>query len=83
MIRGQGTLNNSSPLIIVDGVIGAMSDVNPNDVASVSVLKDAASSSIYGSRAANGVVLITTKQGSKDKLRVSYNGYIGSSDSDF
>lgn len=78
MIRGQGTLNNSSPLIIVDGVIGAMSDVNPNDVASVSVLKDAASSSIYGSRAANGVVLITTKQGSKDKLRVSYNGYIGS-----
>ena len=46
MIRGQGTLNNSSPLIIVDGVIGAMSDVNPNDVASVSVLKDAASSSM-------------------------------------
>lgn len=76
-IRGQGTLNNSSPLVIVDGIVGSLSDVSPNDVASISVLKDAASSSIYGSRAANGVILVTTKQGSKDKTRITYNGYYG------
>ncbi len=63
-IRGIGTLNNSDPLIIVDGVpTGSLTDINPEDVASVSVLKDAASASIYGVRAANGVILITTKRG--------------------
>lgn len=77
-IRGQGTLNNSSPLVVVDGIVGSLSDVAPSDVASISVLKDAASSSIYGSRAANGVILVTTKQGSKDKIRVTYNTYLGS-----
>jgi len=77
LIRGQGTLNNSSPLVIVDGVSGNMNDVNPNDVESISVLKDASSAAIYGSRAANGVILITTKRGNKGKVKVSYNGYYG------
>lgn len=76
-IRGWGTLNNSSPLVVVDGIVGNLSDVNPHDVASMSVLKDAASSAIYGSRAANGVILITTKAGSQGTSRVSYNGRYG------
>ena len=77
-IRGLGTLSNgqsSSPLIVVDGVpVDDLSMVNSSDIASISVLKDAASSSIYGTRAAFGVILITTKQGKKgDKVTVSYN----------
>jgi TonB-linked SusC/RagA family outer membrane protein len=76
-IRGVGTWTNSSPLVIIDGFPGNLSDVNANDIKSVSVLKDAASSSIYGNRAANGVILITTKKGSSGKMTVSYNGYIG------
>jgi TonB-linked SusC/RagA family outer membrane protein len=76
-IRGIGTLNNSDPMVVVDGVISSMSDVNPNDIASISVLKDAASAAIYGSRAANGVILITTKKGSKGHLQMHYNFYIG------
>ena len=76
-IRGLGTLNNSAPLIVIDGVVGSMSDVNPNDVASMSVLKDAASSAIYGSRAANGVILITTKSGKEGQSKVTYNGKAG------
>ena len=76
-IRGLGTLNNSSPLVVVDGVIGSMNDVNPNDVASMSVLKDAASSAIYGSRAANGVILITTKSGKEGRSKITYNGRAG------
>lgn len=75
MVRGQGTLNDSSPLIIIDGVEAPINSVNPQDVASVSVLKDASSSAIYGSRAANGVILITTKQGKKGSLKLDYNGY--------
>lgn len=75
LIRGQGTLNNSSPLIIIDGVEGDISRLSPHDVASISVLKDAASSAIYGSRAANGVILITTKQGKEGKVTVTYDGY--------
>lgn len=79
LIRGKGTMNDASPLVIIDGVPGALNDINPNDVASVSVLKDAASSAIYGSRAANGVILVETKQGaSNEKFAVSYNGYVGS-----
>ncbi len=77
MVRGRGTMNDSSPLVIIDGVPGALNDVNPNDVESVSVLKDAASSAIYGSRAANGVILVTTKRGSEEKVNVTYNGYVG------
>ena len=75
MLRGQGTLNNSAPLVIVDGVETSMDNVAAHDVASISVLKDAASASIYGSRAANGVILITTKQGQVGKVQVNYNGY--------
>lgn len=75
-VRGQGTLNNSDPLVIVDGVPGGMNDVNPQDVESISILKDAASSAIYGSRAANGVILITTKKGKTGEAKITYNGYV-------
>lgn len=73
-VRGVGTLNNSDPLVIIDGMEGSLDAVNPQDIESVSILKDAASASIYGSRAANGVILVTTKKGDKQKLNVSYNG---------
>jgi TonB-linked SusC/RagA family outer membrane protein len=76
-IRGVGTLNNADPFILVDGIESSMSDVNMADVESISVLKDAAAAAIYGSRAANGVVLISTKKGKKGKTTVSYNGYYG------
>ncbi|MBV5282970.1 MAG: TonB-dependent receptor [Paludibacter sp.] len=76
-IRGVGTWDNSGPLVIIDGVPGNMSDVNPNDISTVSVLKDAASASIYGNRAANGVILITTNKGTAGKMKISYNGYWG------
>lgn len=73
-IRGNGTLNDASPLIVVDGMTGiSMSDINPQDIATISVLKDASSSAIYGSRAANGVILITTKSGSKERSRITYS----------
>jgi len=75
-IRGQGSLNNSDPLIVIDGVLGDMNDLNPQDVASISVLKDAASSAIYGSRAANGVILITTNRGREGTARITYNGFV-------
>lgn len=74
LIRGNGTLNNASPLVIIDGVEGSINDVNPQDVSSVSVLKDASSSAIYGSRAANGVILINTKRGIEGKSTITYNG---------
>lgn len=76
-IRGQGTLNNNDALVLVNGIEYPLSDVNPNDIESISVLKDAASAAIYGSRAANGVILVTTKTGSKDNFQVHYNGYAG------
>lgn len=75
-VRGQGTLNESSPLVIIDGVEANINSVNPQDIESMSVLKDAASASIYGSRAANGVILITTKQGKSGTLKLEYNGYV-------
>ncbi|MGH2643066.1 MAG: TonB-dependent receptor plug domain-containing protein, partial [Chitinophagaceae bacterium] len=78
-IRGIGSFGAStSPLILVDGIpVSSMDDIDPNNVQSISVLKDASSAAIYGARAANGVILITTKSGSKDhKLHVSYNGYV-------
>ncbi|WP_374163987.1 TonB-dependent receptor [Arcticibacter sp. MXS-1] len=74
LIRGAGTLNNTSPLVVVDGVVGSMDAVNPNDVESISILKDAATAAIYGSVASNGVVLITTKKGSKGKTNITYTG---------
>ncbi|WP_176954398.1 TonB-dependent receptor [Niabella drilacis] len=79
-VRGVGSLNTSSaPLVIVDGQAADISSVSPNDVASVSILKDAASASIYGSRASNGVILITTKtgKGMNGKVNFTYNNYVG------
>lgn len=77
-IRGINSFGGSSsnPLVIIDGVAGSLDDVDANLIESVSILKDAASSAIYGSRAANGVILITTKR-AKDKLSVNYKGYVG------
>ena len=77
LIRGIGTVGNSNPLILVDGISSDINSVDPNDIESISVLKDAASSSIYGSRAANGVVLITTKRAQQNRFIVNYNNYIG------
>lgn len=74
LIRGNGTLNNSAPLILVDGMEMDLNQINPNDIATISVLKDAASCAIYGNRGANGVILVTTKQGSDGKINVSYSG---------
>lgn len=76
-IRGIGTLGNSDPLVLIDGVPGNMNGVDPRDIADISVLKDAASASIYGSRAANGVILVTTKRGEGGAVKVNYNGYAG------
>lgn len=77
-IRGIGTLNNSDPLVLVDGIEAPLNNINPNDIESITVLKDAASASIYGSRGANGVVLVTTKRGSQAEGTVfNYNGYLG------
>ncbi|MBO9594756.1 MAG: TonB-dependent receptor [Niabella sp.] len=76
-IRGQGTLNNNNPLVLVNGIEYSMDNVNPADIASVTVLKDAASAAIYGSRAANGVILITTKTGAAGSFRVNYSNYFG------
>lgn len=77
-VRGVGTLNTADPYILVDGIeTGTMNSVDPNDIESISVLKDAASAAIYGSKASNGVILITTKRGKTGKARISYNGYVG------
>ncbi|KAB7733339.1 SusC/RagA family TonB-linked outer membrane protein [Rudanella paleaurantiibacter] len=79
VIRGLGTVNNAGPLIVVDGIPDVdINRIDMNDVASISVLKDAASASVYGSRAANGVVLITTKNGSQSKkAQINYTGTFG------
>jgi len=77
-IRGIGTTGDSQPLYVIDGVAGGNLDgINPNDIESIDVLKDAASAAIYGSRAANGVILVTTKQGKEGKIELTYNGAIG------
>ena len=79
-IRGVSTLNNSAPLIIIDGIEGDINLLNPNDIESISVLKDAASGAIYGSRASNGVVVVKTKRGSRDQpAQFQYSGTFGSS----
>jgi tonB-linked outer membrane protein, susC/ragA family len=74
-VRGTGTINNSDPLYIVDGmpIGGGIDNINPADIASIEVLKDAASAAVYGARAANGVVLVTTKKGAEGKVKVSYD----------
>ena len=76
-IRGAGTNGSTTPLYIIDGVEGDINSINPADIESVDVLKDAASAAIYGARAANGVILVTTKQGKAGKIQVSYDGYVG------
>jgi TonB-linked SusC/RagA family outer membrane protein len=76
-IRGISTINGNTPLIVVDGVISSLNNVNPYNIESISVLKDAASASIYGSRAANGVILVTTKNGVEGKTRFSYQAMFG------
>ena len=77
-IRGIGTTGDSAPLVIIDGVSGGdLNALNPNDIESIDVLKDAASAAIYGARAANGVILVTTKQGKAGKVQLTYDGYVG------
>ena len=77
-IRAASSISgDSNPLIVVDGypISGSLATVNPNDIESLEVLKDAASAAIYGSRGANGVILVTTKTGKSGKAKFSYNGY--------
>ena len=76
-IRGLGTLGNNDPLVIIDGVPGSFDMVDPNNIESISVLKDAASAAIYGSRAAGGVIIVTTKRGAAGGIKVNYSGYVG------
>lgn len=78
-IRGENTINNSTqPLIVIDGLMGGdLNTLNPNDIQSMDILKDASSTSIYGARGANGVVIVTTKKGITGKPKVGYDGYVG------
>ena len=76
-IRGIGSINGGEPYVLVDGVEQSMQNVNPADIASISVLKDASASAVYGARAAYGVVLVTTKSGKKEKTRITYRGTVG------
>ena len=79
-IRGVGTTGVSSPLVLVDGIEMSLSQVPSQEIESISILKDAASASIYGSRAAHGVILVTTKRGSSGRAKITYNGYVGIQD---
>lgn len=79
-LRGIGTPNDSSPLILVDGVEMSLSSIPSSDIESISVLKDAASASIYGARAAHGVILVTTKRAKDNRFTISYDGYVGLQD---
>ena len=81
-IRGMGTIGESSPLLVIDGIVSGtandgLNGINPNDIESIDVLKDAASAAIYGARAANGVILVTTKQGKEGKVSLTYDGFVG------
>ena len=76
-IRGLGTVGNSQPLYLIDGVGGDITTLNPADIESIDVLKDAASAAIYGAQAANGVVLVTTKSGKEGSSKITYDGYVG------
>lgn len=82
VIRGVGTLNNTDPLYVIDGMPtkSGMHELNPNDIETIQVLKDASSASIYGSRASNGVIIITTKKGKAGKMRINFNTYTSFSD---
>lgn len=82
-VRGYGSINGSEPLVLVDGVPMDINKINPNDIKSISVLKDAAAGAVYGSRAAFGVVLVETKKGQVDKLKVSFNSQLSLSKSIF
>ena len=73
-IRGLGTLNNNNPFVLIDGIQGTLDAVNPLDIENISILKDAASAAIYGAQAANGVILVTTKKGSRSRANVTYTG---------
>lgn len=77
-IRGIGTLNNNDPLFVIDGVPtrGGMHELNPNDIENIQVLKDASAASIYGSRAANGVIIITTKKGKEGKIKLNFDAFV-------
>ena len=80
LVRGQNSINgNNDPLIVLDGIIylGSISDINPEDIATMDVLKDASAAAVYGSRAANGVIVITTKEGKSDKPIITYHGSVG------
>jgi len=77
-IRGLGTIGNNNPLIVIDGVPGDLSYVNPADIESISVLKDASAATIYGSRASNGVVIVSTKRGKSGEPKITFNSYISS-----
>ncbi|MCC8134650.1 MAG: TonB-dependent receptor plug domain-containing protein [Tannerellaceae bacterium] len=80
-VRGVGSFggenNKSDALVLIDGIPGSINDINMEDVETISVLKDASTAAIYGARAANGVILVTTKNGKEGKVSVSYNGYVG------
>jgi TonB-linked SusC/RagA family outer membrane protein len=77
-IRGTGTVNDADPLYVVDGfIVDRIDHLNPNDIANVEIFKDAASSSIYGARGANGVVMITTKSGEKTGIQITFDSYVG------
>ncbi len=76
-IRGFTSVNSSGALVLIDGMEGSLTTLNPDDIESISVLKDAAAASIYGSRAAGGVVLVTTRKGSSQKIKITYNGSYG------
>lgn len=77
LIRGAGTMHDSEPLCIIDGQPGDLNTLSPSDIESIDILKDAASAAIYGARAANGVILVTTKQAQKGKVSITYDGYVG------
>lgn len=77
-IRGTGTVNDADPLYVVDGfIVDDIDHINPNDIANIEIFKDAASSAVYGARAANGVVSITTKSGESGKTKITFDGYVG------
>lgn len=79
-LRGVGTTGNAKPLVLVDGIEMPLSQIPSSEIENISVLKDAASASIYGSRAAHGVILVTTKRGKEGKVTISYNGTVGFQD---
>ncbi len=77
-VRGLGTINNNNPLYVIDGMIGGdLNTINVNDIESIEVLKDASAAAIYGSRASNGVIMITTKKGEKGAMKINVDGYVG------